>query len=107
MDRFSISLNKKPSPLPEESAPRALLEIDPDLPPKGTPYRVITHELDNTEMDHSMYMEAIRTAAEFSCSAGSIGDTLYSVRLISNVATEKFEIRLVFTRRQGCLKSTT
>jgi hypothetical protein len=102
MDRFSISLNKKPPPpikeiLIEDPSLLKHLEIDPDIP-AGIPHRVITHELENSEMNHTMYMEAIRVAAMLSCEAGMTGlrKRLYSVRLISNAVTGKFEIRLVF-----------
>jgi hypothetical protein len=44
-------------------------------------------------------MEALNFASQFCCDAGSIGDTLFSVRLIMNVITEKFEIQLVFLKQ--------
>ena len=102
MDRFSISLKKEPpaEEIPiEDSSSQALIGIDSDFPPKGVPYRVITHSLENSQMDHEMYMEAIRTAAKYSCDAGLLGERLFSVRLMSNVMTEKFEIQLVFLRK--------
>jgi hypothetical protein len=107
MDRFSISLNKKVPPVFENLVSRCLrgepqkdlCGSDPDLPPKGIPYRVITQSLENLEMDHSMYMEAIRTAANFSNGAGSLGEKLFSVRLIMNGITDKFEIQLVFVKK--------
>ena len=102
MDRFSISLKKEPpaEEIPiEDSSSQALIGIDSDFPPKGVLYRVITRSLENSEMDHAMYMEAIRTVAKYSCEAGKCGDTPFSVRLINNTITEKFEIQLVFLRK--------
>jgi hypothetical protein len=70
---------------------------DLDLPLPGVPYKVITHTLENSEMSHALYMEAIRLSAIFSCEAGSTGMRLFNVQLIDNVITGKFEIRLIYT----------
>jgi hypothetical protein len=97
MDRFAITLKKDPSPWYLDANQKPI-GIDQDFPPSGIPYRVVTQELENSGMDHEMYMEAVNIAAKMSNNAGSSGEKLFSVRLMRNAMTEKFEIQLIFLK---------